>query len=96
MEQFFSKKKCSATNCGTPIAEKFALECCECLEWFHGDCVAITKSLAAEMDANALQFTCNTCLENDREELTPCHTGVSSPHSNWNISDNDSEQKIWL
>jgi hypothetical protein len=45
------------------------------------------------MDANALQFTCNTCLENDREEMTPCHTGVSSPHSNWNISDNDSEQK---
>jgi hypothetical protein len=55
VEQFFSKKKCSAANCGT-IAEKFALECCECLEWFHGDCVSIEKSLAPEMDANALQY----------------------------------------
>jgi hypothetical protein len=92
VQKLFSKKKCSAKGCGTDIAEKFALECCDCLAWFHGDCVAITTSLAAQMDSNALQFICDTCLQ-DRKEMTPCQTRFASPHSKWNVLDNDSDQQ---
>jgi hypothetical protein len=92
VQKFFSNKKCSAKDCGTDVAEKFALECGDCLAWFHGDCVAMTTSIAAQMDSNALQFICDTCLQ-EREEMTPCQTRFASPHSNWNVLDNDSNQQ---
>jgi hypothetical protein len=39
-----------------------------------------------------LQFICDTCLQ-EREEMTPCQTRFASPHSNWNVLDNDSNQQ---
>ncbi|EFX70906.1 hypothetical protein DAPPUDRAFT_112283 [Daphnia pulex] len=69
MDNVFSKVNCQSASYGNPIAKQFPLQCGERIEWFHGNCVGVKRSLAAKLDEHALQFTCNSCLAKDRQKF---------------------------
>ncbi|CAF0765088.1 unnamed protein product [Didymodactylos carnosus] len=45
---------------------RFMIRCDNCSDWFHGDCVGITKNQAIELDMNDDQFICPICKDQQR------------------------------
>ena len=49
--------------------------CCDrCEEWYHGDCVGITKKRGSQMEENNEEYICSMCKGN---AASPLSTSVS-------------------
>ncbi|CAF0801500.1 unnamed protein product [Didymodactylos carnosus] len=48
---------------------RFMIRCDNCSDWFHGDCVGITKNQARELDMNDDQFICPICKDQQRAHV---------------------------
>ena len=62
--------------CQEPHSNKFMICCDQCLDWFHGKCVGITKAQGKELEEAGKDWKCPQCLEgkkrsaaNDGEDL---------------------------
>lgn len=55
--------------CKTPHNNRFMICCDKCEEWFHGNCVNITKAMGREMEEQGIEWTCPSCKvkRNDRK-----------------------------
>ncbi|XP_076457207.1 uncharacterized protein LOC143291265 isoform X2 [Babylonia areolata] len=47
--------------CRKPHGNKFMICCDKCGEWFHGQCVGITKQQGQQMEAQNKEYLCPTC-----------------------------------
>ena len=58
--------------CKTPHNNRFMICCDKCEEWFHGNCVNITKAMGREMEDQGIEWTCPSCKvkRNDRKALS--------------------------
>ena len=56
--------------CQQPHSNKFMICCDQCLEWFHGKCVGITKAQGKEMEEAGQDWRCPTCIELNNTETT--------------------------
>ena len=58
--------------CKTPHNNRFMICCDKCEEWFHGNCVNITKAMGREMEDQGIEWTCPSCKvkRNDRKSLS--------------------------
>ena len=49
--------------CQQPHSNKFMICCDQCLDWFHGKCVGITKAQGKEMEEAGQDWKCPKCVE---------------------------------
>ncbi|XP_059087874.1 death-inducer obliterator 1-like [Tigriopus californicus] len=57
--------------CQQPHNNRFMICCDQCLDWFHGKCVGITKKMGKNMEENGREWRCEKCKtdeEKAREE----------------------------
>lgn len=57
--------------CQQPHNNRFMICCDQCLDWFHGKCVGITKKMGKTMEENGREWRCEKCKtdeEKAREE----------------------------
>ena len=52
--------------CRQPESD-FMIQCDRCKEWYHGNCIGVTKRKAKLLDT----YTCESCRDNDAEESSP-------------------------
>lgn len=44
--------------------------CCDkCIEWFHGKCVGITKSMGKEMEERGAEWICPKCIKKQQPSI---------------------------
>ncbi|CAF1212957.1 unnamed protein product [Rotaria sordida] len=49
---------------------RLMLRCDSCANWYHGDCIGVTKEDAKTLDINGLQFICPPCQgQNDSDSM---------------------------
>ena len=56
--------------CQQPHNNRFMICCDNCLEWFHGKCVGITKKMGKEMEEAGNEWTCPKCKNEVEKEVT--------------------------
>ncbi|KAI8497391.1 Death-inducer obliterator 1 [Branchiostoma belcheri] len=54
--------------CRKPHGKRFMICCDRCEEWYHGDCVGITKKEGIRMEKNSEDYVCPKCKEKDAKE----------------------------
>lgn len=47
--------------CRQPFDNRFMICCDRCEEWYHGDCVGITRKRGAQMEVNNEEYICSLC-----------------------------------
>jgi hypothetical protein len=57
----FEDEICALTSCETNLGRTFALSCVTCQQWFHGNCVDVTREIADSMEQEGLEWSCNVC-----------------------------------
>ena len=58
--------------CKQPHNNRFMICCDKCVDWFHGKCVNITKSMGREMEELGIEWRCPNCKQNKGSgESTP-------------------------
>ena len=48
----------SYCSCGRPDNGLLMIQCCQCLDWFHGECIGVSKNKAKEMK----EYLCERCV----------------------------------
>ena len=56
--------------CQQPHNNRFMICCDNCLDWFHGKCVGITKKMGKEMEEAGNEWTCPKCKNEVEKEVT--------------------------
>ena len=56
--------------CQQPHNNRFMICCDNCLDWFHGKCVGITKKMGKEMEEAGNEWTCPKCKNQVEKEVT--------------------------
>ncbi|CAH1248328.1 PHF3 [Branchiostoma lanceolatum] len=54
--------------CRKPHGKRFMICCDRCEEWYHGDCVGITKKEGIRLEKNSEDYICPRCKEKDAKE----------------------------
>jgi hypothetical protein len=49
--------------CQQPHNNRFMICCDQCLDWYHGKCVGITKKMGKDMEATGNDWRCPKCKE---------------------------------
>lgn len=52
--------------CNQPHNNRFMIACDQCLDWYHGKCVGITKKMGKDMESVGNEWRCPKCK--DQEE----------------------------
>ncbi|CAB0020641.1 unnamed protein product [Nesidiocoris tenuis] len=54
--------------CRKPHNNRFMICCDGCEDWFHGNCVGVTKALGQQMEAQGVEWSCPKCRAAKREK----------------------------
>jgi len=60
--------------CKQPHNNRFMICCDTCLDWFHGKCVGVTKSMGKEMEEAGKDWRCPKCKESEAQAKTEAKT----------------------
>ena len=53
--------------CNQPHNNRFMIACDQCLDWYHGKCVGITKKMGKDMEAVGNEWRCPKCKEEEEK-----------------------------
>merc|ERR1739838_1246359 len=54
--------------CRKPYDDRFMICCDLCDEWYHGECVGITKAMGRDMEKYGVDYVCPKCKQARRAE----------------------------
>ncbi|PSN57524.1 hypothetical protein C0J52_01640 [Blattella germanica] len=54
--------------CKKPHNNRFMICCDSCEDWFHGQCVGVTKSIGKQMEESGLEWVCPNCTKKKEVE----------------------------
>lgn len=64
--------------CQTPHNNRFMICCDKCLEWFHGKCVGITKSIGKDIEQRGSEWICPKCKKKQQPSIQVCIASIFS------------------